>query len=117
LRANFYIQSASVTSQNPGTNGYNTWSSPQPLSPAPGQTILTALNGATTGTSITLQVATQTTGQDNFADCQGKYVRIYMMVDHASTGNATSVFKMKQFVYRTSRVVGGSTNAPAIPIK
>jgi hypothetical protein len=40
-----------------------------------------------------------------------------MMVDHANIGSASSVFKMKQFVYRTSRVVGSSTTAPAIPIK
>jgi hypothetical protein len=118
LRARWYIQSASVISSNTsGVNGYDTWSIPEPLNAAPGISILTALSGATTGTSLTSNVAVGTTGQDNFANCQGKYVRIYMMVDHASPGSALSVFKMKQFVYRTSREVGSSTIAPTFPIK
>lgn len=118
LRARWYIQSASVISSNTsGVNGYDTWSTPQFLNAAPGISILTAINGTTTGTSLTTNIAVGTTGQDNFANCQGKYVRIYMMVDHASPGSASSVFKMKQFVYRTSREVGSSTIAPTFPIK
>jgi hypothetical protein len=117
LRARWYIQSASVIFSNTsGVNGYDTWSTPEFLTLAPGISILTALSGSTTGTSLTSNVVVGTTGQDNFANCQGKYVRIYMMVDHTSPGSASSVFKMKQFVYRTSRAVGSSTNAPASPI-
>jgi hypothetical protein len=118
LRGNWYIQSASVILVNTsGVNGYDTWSTPKPLNSAPGISILTAQTGSTTGTSLTSNIVVGTTGQDNFANCQGKYVRIYMMAEHTSAGSASSVFKMKQFVYRTSRAVGSSTIAPASPIK
>jgi hypothetical protein len=116
IRARWYIQSASITNTNPMGNFYDNWSTPQPLSLAT-TAILTALSGSTTGNSTSITTTVGTNGTDNFAECQGKYVRIYMMVDHANIGSDSSIFKMKSFVYRTSRVVGGSVNAPLSPIK
>ena len=39
-----------------------------------------------------------------------------MIINHVSSGNALSVIKLKQFVYRTSRTAGGSVSPPPFPI-
>jgi hypothetical protein len=56
------------------------------------------------------------TSGDAFADRQGMYVQIYLVV-YSSAVAATGTVKMKNFVWRTSRQVGGSIIAPATPIK
>ena len=49
-----------------------------------------------------------------FANKQGMYAQIYL-VAYANAGPYTGTLKMKNFVWRTSRSVGGSTTTPAIP--
>ena len=53
---------------------------------------------------------------DNFADRQGMYAQIYLIV-YTNTATAGGTLKMKNFVWRTSRSVGGSTTTPLNPIK
>lgn len=117
IRATFYIQSASNTNINPGADNYDTWSTPQSITFAPGVDIITAGAGTIRGNARTINCATGTVGLDVFANYQGKYSRIYMIIADNSAGSTSSVVKMKNFVYRTSRVTGGATVAPATPIK
>jgi hypothetical protein len=117
IRATFYIQSASNTAISPGADNYDTWSTPESITSAPGVDIITAGAGTTRGNARTINCATGTAGQDVFANYQGKYSRIYMIIDQAAAGSTSSVVKMKNFVYRTSRVTGGAIIAPATPIK
>ena len=120
IAARWFIQSASSTEVNTIGDNYDTWSEPRILNgniPTNSTTIITADNGTTEGTSPTFENTQTITGRDNFANCQGKYVRIFMVALRTSAGNVTDEFRIKNFVYRTSRVVGGSTSAPAIPIK
>jgi hypothetical protein len=58
----------------------------------------------------TFEVTTGTT----FANRQGMYAQIYL-VAYTSATAATGSLKMKNFVWRTSRVVGGATIPPLIP--
>jgi len=113
IRANFWIQSASITDVVASSNGYDTWSTPQQLNSAP-IAILTTTASVTRGNSRTINVAT--TPFTALTNCQGKYVRVYMVIDLNNPGTGTDVVKMKNFVYRTSRSVGGSITAPAVPI-
>ena len=117
IRATFYIQSASNTAISPGADNYDTWSTPESITFAPGVDIITAGVGTTRGNARTINCATGTVGLDVFANYQGKYSRIYMIIADNSAGSTSSVVKMKNFVYRTSRVTGGATVAPATPIK
>ena len=48
-----------------------------------------------------------------FATKQGMYAQIYLVA--YTTSSPTGTLKMKNFVWRTSRSVGGSTTTPAIP--
>jgi hypothetical protein len=114
----WYIQMASVSGSNPGLNGYNTWNSPQIISAGGGGgiTLLTAASGSTRGTSRTFTM-TGGTGATTFEDHQGYYVRIYLIVSRGGNGNLTDTFKMKNFVYRTSRITGGATSPPQTPIR
>jgi hypothetical protein len=117
IRATFYIQSASNTAISPGANDYDTWSTPESITFAPGVDIITAGAGTIRGNARTINCTTGTVGLDVFANYQGKYSRIYMIIADNSAGSTSSVVKMKNFVYRTSRVTGGATVAPATPIK
>jgi hypothetical protein len=117
VRANFYIQSASNTNISPGADDYDTWSTPELINSIPGIDIILAANGTTRGNARTILCTTGTTGQDVFANYQGKFSRIYMIIDQSAAGSTSSVVKMKNFVYRTSRVTGGAIIAPATPIK
>jgi hypothetical protein len=52
-----------------------------------------------------------------FANTQGYYVRIYMIVYRSSAGSLSDDLKLNNFVYRTSRVVGSViAPLPAGPI-
>lgn len=120
IGARWFIQSASFTSINANGNNYDTWSEPQILNgnlPTNTTTIITVNNNTTEGTSPTFEITLTPTGRDNFANCQGKYVRIFMVVLRTSSGNGSDEFRIKNFVYRTSRVIGGSIITPATPIK
>lgn len=57
---------------------------------------------------------TEVTIGNNFANRQGMYAQIYLVV-YTNTAVAAGTLKMKNFVWRTSRVVGGSTTTPALP--
>jgi hypothetical protein len=53
---------------------------------------------------------------DDFANRQGMYAQIYLIV-YTNTATAGGTLKMKNFVWRTSRSVGGSTITPLNPTK
>jgi hypothetical protein len=89
------------------------WSTPKSLSGGLVPILFTPVTSIR-GNSRTLEVVGGTVGQANFAECQGKYVRIYMLTSHAGFGSGTSEFKLKHFVYRTSRVVGSVTGSIGI---
>jgi hypothetical protein len=55
----------------------------------------------------------EVTSGTTFANKQGMYAQIYLVA--YTTSSPTGTLKMKNFVWRTSRSVGGSTTTPAIP--
>ena len=116
LRAEFYIQSASVTSSTGTTTGYNLWSTPQDLLSGGFINITPIDSVATEGGSRTSSI-TAGPGITTFENHQGCYVRIYMIVYRTTNGNAGDLLKLKNFVYRTSRLVGSSTSPPQQPIR
>lgn len=103
-----FIQSASISGSTGTSTGYDSWSTPQPLL-TPGQitSIDTATVGSVEGGSRTLNVSTTT-----LSSFQGRYVRVYMIVNRTTNGNVSDQLRMKSFVYRTSRIVGGSLDVP-----
>jgi hypothetical protein len=106
LQAEWYIQSASYTGSVGTTTGYNSWSTPQSISSTMQITPINSVaveGGARNGT------ITNGAGITTFTNHQGLYVRVYMIVNRTSNGNTGDVLKLKSFVYRTSRSVGGST--------
>jgi len=115
LRGEWYIQSASITGSSGTSTGYDSWSTPKSIS---GDLTITGIDNATLGSkeggAKTLVIGNNTTpaGGVKFTSAQGYYVRIYMIVSRSSNGNVSDIIKLKSFVYRTSRVVGGSI-APA----
>lgn len=58
----------------------------------------------------------EVTTADDFANRQGMYAQIYLIV-YTNTNIAGGTLKMKNFVWRTSRSVGGSITTPVNPIK
>ena len=66
-----------------------------------------------TGIKSGAQTLEITTG-NTFANRQGMYVQIYLVV-YSSAAAATGTIKMKNFVWRTSRSVGGSISPPIQP--
>jgi hypothetical protein len=115
LRGEWYIQSASITGSSGTSTGYDSWSTPKSIS---GELTITGIDNATLGSkeggAKTLVIGNNTTpaGGVKFTAAQGYYVRIYMIVSRSSNGNASDIIKLKNFVYRTSRVVGGSIAPP-----
>ena len=101
IQSQWFIQSASITSSTGTTTGYDLWSTPSALVNSTITTIDTAASGSIEGGSKTNFVG----GITNF---QGYYVRVYNVIRRTTAGVSTDVFKAKSFVYRTSRVVGGS---------
>jgi hypothetical protein len=59
---------------------------------------------------------TEVTSGDTFSDRQGMYTQMYLVVYSNNTA-ATGSVKLKNFVWRTSRSVGGSIIPPAFPVK
>ena len=47
---------------------------------------------------------------------QGTFVRVFLIAQHPGAGNTASLLKMKNFVFRTSRTVGGATTPPLVPL-
>ncbi len=109
VRGRWYIQSASFTGTNPTTDEYDSWSTPTAYNP---QAIIVPVSNSTVGNSRTMRV----TQGGNLDIYQGKFCRIYMIVERQTAGNVADELKLKNFVYRTSRTVGGSIQAPPSPI-
>ena len=115
IRAEFYIQTASISGTGTAT-GYDSWSTPIDLMGG-SYIIITTINSvATEGGSRTSTIVAGS-GITTFEDFQGYYVRIYMIVNRTTNGNDGDSLKLKNFVYRTSRAVGGSTSPPPNPIR
>ncbi len=115
LRGEWYIQSASITGSSGTSTGYDSWSTPKSIS---GELTITGIDTATLGSkeggAKTLVIGSNSPppGGVNFTSAQGYYVRIFMIISRSSNGNASDIIKLKSFVYRTSRVVGGSIAPP-----
>lgn len=107
LQAEWYIQSASFTGSIGTTTGYNLWSPAQSIS---SNMQITPINSVAIEGGARNSTITNGAGITTFTNCQGLYVRVYMIVNRTSNGNAGDALKLKSFVYRTSRTVGGSTN-------
>jgi hypothetical protein len=113
----WYIQSASLVSTSGTATGYDSWSSPVELTNGPFAILASVNAGATEGSSNNITV-TIGPGITRFEDHQGCYVRIFLIINRSSAGNTGDILKMKNFVYRTSRSVGGSiTISPQGPIR
>jgi len=107
-----YIQSASYTSSisdGSGTN-YDSWSSPDLLKTS------NALTSITSGTEASSGITLEIVQGSALSDYQGHYVRIYILAQVGGTGFATSTIKAKNFVYRSSRLVGGAISSPTAPV-
>jgi hypothetical protein len=114
IQAQWFIQSASITSSVGTTTGYNEWSPEESIS---SNVQITPINSvAIEGGSRTVNI-TSGAGIITFENHQGYYVRIYMIVERTSNGNAGDELRLRNFVYRTSRTVGGSTSPPITPIR
>ena len=113
IRANWYIQSASSADDfTPGGNFYDSWSQSEILNPGGAINILQSPSNTTYGNSMNFNIVVGATGATTLSKYWGKYCRIYMTSGHPSQGSASSVVKMKNFVYRTSRSVGSTTSIP-----
>ena len=106
LNGQWYIQSASISGSTGTSTGYDEWSAPQTL--FGGTSLITSIDSTGTYEGGS---RTYTTTSNAFANYQGRYVRIYMIVSRNATGNAADKLAMKGFVYRTSRAVGSSIDA------
>ena len=117
LQTQWFIQSASYTASNPGSNYYDTWSDPDPISPSPSSfPLLICAGSSTVGASRTVNVLTNIGYYDKFAKYWGKYCRIFQIINHSGTGTTpNSSFRMKGIVYRTSRGIGSSVVPSAVP--
>ena len=115
IQAKWYIQSASYTGSIGTTTGYDSWSTPEPISSI---VQITPINSTfTEGGARNVQV---TSGAfiNTFENFQGYYVRIYMIVERTTSPNTGDVLKLKSFVYRTSRSAGSVVNPlPIGPIR
>ena len=107
LNGQWYIQSASISGSTGTSTGYDEWSAPQTLFGA--TSVITTIDSTGTYEGGS---RTYTTLATTFANYQGRYVRIYMIVSRNAAGNAADKLAMKGFVYRTSRTVGSSTLPP-----
>jgi hypothetical protein len=100
----------------PSSDFYDSWSTPEPLESGGFISLLQSPSSTTRGTARTINIVDGVTDIDTFANYQGTYCRIYMIVN-CTQGSGTDEFKMKGVVYRTSRTVGNSTIPPPTPIK
>jgi hypothetical protein len=109
LRGQWYIQSASISGSSGTITGYDSWSTPENLFST--SNIISNINSTGTYEGGSISFSTTTT-PDRITTHQGRYVRIYLIVDRSSTGDANDMLAFKGFVYRTSRVTGASTTPP-----
>jgi hypothetical protein len=110
LNARAYIASASL-GPIVGSSGYGAFENSSTIG-----------NPFALGTSVPAGViesgaqTSEVTSGLNFSNYQGMYVQIYLVVYTNATA-ASGTVKLKNFVWRTSRAVGGSIIPPLAPIK
>jgi hypothetical protein len=106
LRANWYIQSASFIASTGVSlpSGYDVWSTSEILDTGGAITITGIDSINPEGGARTINISTTSI----VAKYQGKYCRIYMITERSTNGNVGDVAKLKGFIYRTSRSVGGA---------
>jgi len=114
IRSTWYIQSASITGSIGTTTGYDSWSTPETISSV---VQITPINSVAIEGGAKNQLITAGAYSTTFENYQGRYVRIYMITERSSTGNSSDILKFKGFVYRTSRLTGGSVAPPINPIR
>ena len=112
LQTAVYIQSASYTSSisDDTADHYGSWSNSTLLSTA---TLLSVIGAGDTGSTGRTTELVSGNNLDNF---QGTFVRVFLIAQHPGAGNTASLLKMKNFVFRTSRTVGGATTPPLAPL-
>jgi len=110
LRANWYIQSASFIASTGVSlpSGYDVWSTSEILDTGGADTITGIDSINPEGGARTINISTTSI----VAKYQGKYCRIYMITERSTNGNVGDVAKLKGFIYRTSRSVGGAIGPP-----
>ena len=112
LQTAVYIQSASYTSSisDDTADHYDSWSNSTLLSTT---TLLSVIGAGDTGSTARTTELVTGNNLDNF---QGTFVKVFLIAQHPGAGNSASILKMKNFVFRTSRTVGGATTPPLVPL-
>ena len=112
LQTAVYIQSASYTSSisDDTADHYDSWSNSTLLSTT---TLLSVIGAGDTGSTARTTELVTGNNLDNF---QGTFVKVFLIAQHPAAGNSASILKMKNFVFRTSRTVGGATTPPLVPL-
>jgi hypothetical protein len=107
-----FLQSASYTGTDGISTGYDSWSTPVAIA---SNVLITNINTATSGSIEGGAKNYSVSGINNY---QGYYVRIFMTIRrNLNAGSILDALKVKGFVYRTSRSVGGSIGpAPGGPV-
>ena len=107
-----YISTGSIYAGSTAASNYDLYNSEQSV----GSHI--TLAGNTTGGNFTSGGRTFDLTSDEIADRQGMYCRIRSVIyTNLATVTLSSTIKLKSFVYRASRSIGGSTTSPATPIR
>ena len=116
VKSEMFIQSASATASigvGPSVNEYDTWSIPEQLNINALNLVTNIPNGGVEGYSITFDAGRGTVPSNAILPkYQGKHVRIFQMILASNFGHSTSILKVKGQVFRTSRLIGGSTSPP-----
>ena len=99
-----YIQSASLTTTD--GSAYGTFSTPRLMLSGISDQICNT-SAASTSSGFYSDGITSVT--DILADHQGKYIQVYMIV-YSPSSTPAGEFKMKNFVFRTSRILGNAVN-------
>jgi len=112
LQTAVYIQSASYTSSisDDTADHYDSWSNSTLLSTT---TLLSVIGAGDTGSTGRTTELVSGNNLDNF---QGTFVKVFLIAQHPGAGHLDSLLKMKNFVFRTSRTVGGATTPPLAPL-
>jgi len=104
-----YISSASL-GPTTGASSYGLFENGASMN-----SVATSIGTVPAGTIESGAVNKELVSGNNFSNRQGMYVQIHLIVYTTVTGK-TGTLKLKNFVFRTSRVVGGSITTPSNPI-
>ena len=113
LRSTWYIQYASITGSGT-TTGYDLWSTPEQISNVTQISNIPTVAPDGGARNLLITAGAYSTTFENY---QGRYVRIYMIVERSSAWVSGDILKFKGFVYRTSRLIGSSVNPLPNPIR